>query len=97
MFCWLMDVVDAALKRFRHPAPSEKPDFVKALQRFRHTGRPSKPTAFSVSLIPQSRRLDGLLREFLEAAALRSEHWHRRNETASLSRFRSVLAKRNEA
>jgi hypothetical protein len=97
MFCWLMDVVDAALKRFRHPAPSEKPDFVKALRCFRHTVRPSKPTAFSVSLIPQSRRLDGLLREFLEAAVLRSEHWHRRNETASLSRFRSVLAKRNEA
>jgi len=35
----------------------------------------------------QSRRLDILLREFLEAADLRSEHWHRRNETASLSGF----------
>lgn len=28
---------------------------------------------------PKSRRLDALLREFLEAADLRSEHWHRRN------------------
>jgi len=92
-----MDVVDAALKRFRHPAPSEKPDFVKALRRSRHTGRPSNPTPLSVSLILQSRRLDALLREFLAAADLRSEHWHRRNEPASLSRFRSVLAKRNEA
>ena len=46
---------------------------------------------------PKCRRLDASLREFLEAADLRSEHWQGGTKPAALGRFRSVLAKRNEA
>ena len=44
-----------------------------------------------------SRRLDALLREFLEAADLRSEHWQGGTEAAAFEPTRSILAKRSEA
>jgi hypothetical protein len=62
----------------------------------RHSRRALRTICTSLFFIRQAEAY-GVLREFLEAADLRSEHWQGGTEAAAFEPTRSILAKRNEA